>query len=47
MEAAEYEQTRTLLMERGGFPEPFLAADAVDADRWRRQYIDGLIKSVV
>ena len=32
------------LMERGGFPEPFLSDEAVDADRWRMQYIDGLIR---
>lgn len=32
------------LMERGGFPEPFLADDTVDADRWRLQYMDGLIR---
>ena len=32
------------LMERGGFPEPFLADDAVEADRWRMQYTDGLIR---
>jgi len=30
---------------RGGFPEPFLTEDRVDADRWRMQYIDGLIRS--
>lgn len=30
---------------RGGFPEPFLAGDAVDADRWRMQYVDGLIRT--
>jgi hypothetical protein len=29
---------------RGGFPEPFLAQEAIDADRWRNQYIDGLIR---
>jgi len=29
---------------RGGFPEPFLAEEIVDADRWRNQYIDGLIR---
>ena len=29
---------------RGGFPEPFLAKEAIDADRWRNQYIDGLIR---
>jgi hypothetical protein len=33
------------LLERGGFPEPFLAATAVEADRWRSQYIDGLIRT--
>ena len=32
-------------MTRGGFPEPFLAEDSVDADRWRMQYIDGLIRT--
>jgi hypothetical protein len=32
-------------LERGGFPEPFLAEDRVEADRWRMQYIDGLIRS--
>ena len=30
---------------RGGFPEPFLADDPVDADRWRMQYVDGLIRT--
>jgi uncharacterized protein len=32
------------LMQRGGFPEPFLAKKPVDAERWRQQYIDGLIR---
>jgi uncharacterized protein len=31
-------------LERGGFPEPFLAERQEDAGRWRRQYIDGLIR---
>lgn len=31
------------LMARGGFPEPCLAEDAEDADRWRRQYFTDLI----
>jgi uncharacterized protein len=35
------------LMVRGGFPEPFLAKEAVDADRWRMQYIDALIRTDV
>ena len=33
-----------LLLERGGFPEPFLAENKIEADRWRLQYIDGLIR---
>ena len=32
------------LLERGGFPEPFLAATRADAERWRNQYLDGLIR---
>jgi predicted AAA+ superfamily ATPase len=31
----------THLMERGGFPEPCLAPDNEQAERWRRQYFDG------
>ncbi|HPN32621.1 MAG TPA: ATP-binding protein [bacterium] len=33
------------LMKRGGFPEPFTADDDIDADRWRMQYIDGIIRT--
>lgn len=33
------------LIKRGGFPEPFLAKDDVDADRWRAQYIDSMIRT--
>jgi predicted AAA+ superfamily ATPase len=32
-------------LTRGGFPEPFLADEPVDADRWRMQYVDGLIRT--
>jgi len=32
-------------MERGGFPEPFLAENINDSNRWRLQYIDGLIRT--
>lgn len=32
-------------MRRGGFPEPFLAEEETDADRWRMQYVDGLIRT--
>jgi predicted AAA+ superfamily ATPase len=35
------------LMERGGFPEPFLAQDGREADRWRRQYLEDLIREDV
>ncbi|MFH1531492.1 MAG: ATP-binding protein [Pseudomonadota bacterium] len=35
------------LLERGGFPEPFLADDPLEAERWRRSYIDGLIREDV
>lgn len=31
------------LMDRGGFPEPFLSEDEIFAQRWRKQYVDGLI----
>lgn len=31
-------------LERGGFPEPFLAEELVDANRWRLQYVDSLLR---
>lgn len=31
-------------LRRGGFPEPFLAEDDADADRWRLQVVDGLVR---
>lgn len=34
-------------MERGGFPEPFLTKDLVDANRWRLQYADSLLREDV
>jgi len=39
------EKTLMQLMQRGGFPEPFLAPSDDDANRWRLQYIDGLIRT--
>lgn len=42
--AATPEQALARLLERGGFPEPFLAEAAADAERWRRQYVDGAIR---
>ena len=35
------------LLKHGGFPEPFLADDAIESDRWRMQYINGLIRTDV
>ncbi len=32
------------ILERGGFPEPFLAVEASDAERWRTLYIEGMIR---
>lgn len=32
------------LLERGGFPEACLAEDSVQANRWRAQYLSGLIR---
>lgn len=34
-------------MTRGGFPEPFLVDVDLDADRWRAQYVDSLIRTDV
>lgn len=33
------------LISRGGFPEPFLTTIEDDVNRWRLQYIDGLIRT--
>jgi len=38
------EKTLDRLTTRGGFPEPYLAEDDREADRWRLQYIDELIR---
>ena len=35
------------LIRRGAFPEPFLAEDEAFARRWRKQYVDGLIREDV
>lgn len=41
---ADYTLDRFL--ERGSFPEPFLAEDLIDAECWRLQYIDSLLVDV-
>ncbi len=35
------------LLERGGFPEPALAASEADAQRWRNDYFSGLVREDV
>lgn len=35
------------LLARGGFPEPCLAADSIQAERWRAQYFTDLIREDV
>jgi predicted AAA+ superfamily ATPase len=42
--AATPEAALARILERGGFPEPFLAAQPSDADRWRQLYLEGLIR---
>lgn len=49
---AEIEQTEgnadiDKLLERGGFPEPYLSEVDVDAKRWRQQYIHSLLSTDV
>ena len=44
---ANPEAALTHLLERGGFPEPCLAPDNEQAERWRRQYFDGLVRNDV
>jgi uncharacterized protein len=44
---AQPEAALTHLLERGGFPEPCLATDNEQAERWRRQYFDGLVRNDV
>jgi len=34
-------------LERGGFPEPFLAENLIEANRWRLQYVDSLTRQDV
>ena len=41
------EDALTHLLARGGFPEPCLAESDEEAQRWRRQYFDGLVRNDV
>ncbi len=44
VEAVSPEVALARVLERGGFPEPFLAEQPLDAARWRQQYFEGLIR---
>ncbi len=46
---AEFENELILdkLINRSGFPEPFLSEDEIEVKRWRKQYIDTLIKEEI
>ena len=44
---AKPEDALTHLLQRGGFPEPCLADTPAEAERWRRQYFDGLVRDDV
>ncbi|MBN1130511.1 MAG: ATP-binding protein [Chitinispirillaceae bacterium] len=45
LSATGYRDGLDRLIDRGGFPEPFLSETDVDANRWRQQYVDGLIST--
>jgi len=42
-----YAKDSERFLARGGFPEPFLAEDPIDAARWRNQYVDSLLRTDV
>ncbi len=44
---AHVEYSIDRFIERGGFPEPFLAKELIDANRWRMQYVDSLLREDV
>lgn len=43
-EKVQYPYTLDHFLERSGFPEPFLAETSLDAERWRLQYVDSLLR---
>ena len=47
VQGVEPQQALDHLLQRGGFPEPCLAEDAVQADRWRAQYLTDLVREDV
>jgi uncharacterized protein len=48
-EIVKSEQTPDLerLIQRGGFPEPYLAEDEKESHRWRQQYVSGILSTDV
>ena len=47
MQNTIYDGDMTRLIERGGFPEPFLSTDISDAKKWRETYVDSLLREDV
>ena len=47
LNATTYEGNLPRILERGGFPEPFLAPTNEDANRWRANYADSLLRQDV
>ncbi len=45
LKQAENDHHIDKILERGGFPEPFLADQDIDANRWRLQYISSLLST--
>ena len=45
--ADQYNKRIGFFMERGGFPEPFLADSEIEAQKWRNGYIDSLLRDDV
>ena len=43
-EKVNEEYTIDKFLQRGGFPEPFLAESLIYANRWRLQYVDSLLR---
>lgn len=43
-EKMDVKYTLDRFLKRGGFPEPFLTENLVDAERWRLQYVDSLLR---
>ncbi|MFA5250160.1 MAG: ATP-binding protein [Parachlamydiales bacterium] len=46
-EKMHFPYTLERFLERGGFPEPFLVQDPIEAQRWRLQYVDSLLREDV